>query len=435
MVQSSRAKARRLYSIFYDLETTTKFNVGQILNYCFTVVDPELTPVRELSGRIRISRLELPAPGAILANRTDVLEHQATTPDTEAIAMARITEFIWGAVREFENVNFIGFNSSRFDLQYLRTSLARHGINPYFGGRLIYRDLYHVAKKLAVTTSSFPRLPAMNTGPDEEGRLSLRLETLARAAGLLTGAQRHEAKADVEVTLALARHFRDTYELDVSTYGAYEALPHHRQPRSGDIVTMADPNYDLGAGPAAAVLTPMMLLEGTDKSVLWVDLERYRAGEGRRAIRWMNPTTGRFTCGPAVEWNEFREAAIAALEEFRSVTLDGYFSETECDIEEYIYRLKPAMIDALGRALDRNDPAEIRECKDAHVLFKRHFIAFGDEGERETTRRESMLRSYATYRYGGQMLMERSRAPEFLESQFHPTLQSMCRELDELLQG
>ncbi len=433
------AQGRGLYSVFYDLETTTKFNVGQILNYCFTLVAPDLTPVRELAGRVRISRLELPAPGAILANRTNVLDHQATTTDTEPVAMNRIAEFLWAAVREHEAVNLIGYNSSKFDLQYLRTSLARNGINPYFGGRLFYRDLYHAAKKLAVSAPDFPRGPAPRPRLGDEGRLSLSLETLTRAAGILTEAQRHEAKADVEITLKLAVHFRDTFGLDVTSFQGYEALAYHRKPRSGEVVWMMEPNYDLSSAERVA-LAPMILLEGTDRSALWVDLERYRGGAGRGAIRWMNPGTKYFFCGapPLEARGDLAATATQALEDFRGVSLATYFSTTDCDIEEHIYRLSAPLIDGLGQALKRGDPTAIRECADAFILYKRHRLAFdeipADDAERRA-RADKVLRLYALHRYGGEMVMVRRLDETVMESPYHPTLQALVGELRSLLEG
>lgn len=50
-------------AIFYDLETTDREFVGQILNYSFILVDEQLNVVRELNGDIRISRLQLPSRG------------------------------------------------------------------------------------------------------------------------------------------------------------------------------------------------------------------------------------------------------------------------------------------------------------------------------------------------------------------------------------
>jgi exonuclease I len=145
-----------MHAVFYDLETTTKNTVGQILNYSFILVDDEMKPIGELSGLVKINRLQLPEPGAILANRTDVLEHQQISTDTEPQAMRKIEQFLSSCIQSAQGaLAFVGYNSSRFDLNYLRTSFIRNGINPYFKGLLSSRDLLHAVHKAYLTNSEF----------------------------------------------------------------------------------------------------------------------------------------------------------------------------------------------------------------------------------------------------------------------------------------
>src|SRR5262245_53890936 len=139
-------------AIFFDLETSDREFIGQILNFSFIVVDDDWNVIGDLSSTVKISRLELPSPGAILANRTDVLRHQAEAEFTEKEAAGEITAFI-NSIIEGANgpVPFIGFNSFKFDIPYLRTTLVRNGINPYFNGKVVYRDLLVAARKLSAT--------------------------------------------------------------------------------------------------------------------------------------------------------------------------------------------------------------------------------------------------------------------------------------------
>ena len=189
-----------MYAIFYDLETTDRNCIGQILNYSFILVDDELKPIDEISGLVRISRLQLPEPGAILANRTDVLEHQRVAQDNERLAMQKISDFIWSCIRRAKGaVAFAGYNSSRFDLQYLRTSLIRNGFNPYFDNKLSARDLLHVVQKAYLTSEELrSKVREVRKG---EKKLSLSLETVTRALELLDGVQAHESRADVLLTI------------------------------------------------------------------------------------------------------------------------------------------------------------------------------------------------------------------------------------------
>lgn len=423
-----------MHSIFYDLETTSKYNIGQILNYCFTLVDDDLRPVRELAGKIKISRLELPAPGAILANRTDVLAHQSTVEDTEPIAMRRIADFIGGALRESQHVNFIGYNSSRFDLKYLRTSLARNGINPYFGGRLVYRDLLHVARKLAATEPRFPQVSVVDERGDGGGmRLSLSLESLARACGVLVGAQAHEAQADVRITIELAKVFRDTFGLDVARYRGYELGQFHERPHSGEVVGMIYPNYDPSPDAPRKTVTPITLIEGNERGALWIDLDRYRNGAGRGAIRWFNPGTAWLAAERLEKRGEEIELARRALEEFRGVSLDNYFGERNCDIEEFIYRLKPAGIEALGRAIAQGNGETVQGVEDARVLYLRHRLAYFDATASDPRGGEwfdRMVRKYALHRYGGELVLDGDEGAERGERRYHPTLRVMVDEIE-----
>jgi len=83
-----------MYAVFYDLETSDKNPIGQILNYCFILVDSSLQIVDELSGLVKISRLQLPDSGAILANKIDVVDHQRLAADDERTAMGKIHAFL-----------------------------------------------------------------------------------------------------------------------------------------------------------------------------------------------------------------------------------------------------------------------------------------------------------------------------------------------------
>ena len=88
-----------MLTIFYDLETSDRNPVGQIINYSFILVDERYEVLDELSGLIRISRLQIPDPGAILANRTDVIEHQKLANDSEPVALGKIRDFIHAAIQ------------------------------------------------------------------------------------------------------------------------------------------------------------------------------------------------------------------------------------------------------------------------------------------------------------------------------------------------
>lgn len=426
-------------AIFFDLETTDTNPIGQILNYCFIKVNAAFEPEAELSGDIRISRLQLPGPDAILANRTNVIDHQARASQSEREAMLEIATFIGDAVASSgDKTPLIGFNSNRFDLPFLRTSLIRNGINPYFGGKLSYRDLFHLAKKLYCDRADFPRAARK----DDPSKLSLSLESLCKSFGLLDGAQTHHSRDDVLLTIELARLLRSRFGADVRAFEAYEAQSHHRNPRRGEVIACYHPGYDL-AGAERRSSSPMTLLDASHRYALWIDLERFRSGAGERAISWFNPAIHYMFVDR--EWRgdaTHAELARAALAKFEKVNLNNFFKPSVCDIEQDIYRVDFDGIEALRLAIWERKPDAIKAIKsrDAKVLLMRHQMAEHTFGQAGDDRIREMLKAYALYRYGGRANTAKSNLDEpFREGvysdSYHVTFNELVERLEELLIG
>jgi len=420
-----------MVSIFYDLETTTTLNVGQVLNYCFTLVDAKFEVIEECAGTVRLSRLELPAAGAILANRTDVLHHQQTSSDTELAAAKRIHDFIVAATRNRrEQVPLIGYNSARFDLKWIRTVFVRNGLNPYFGGRLVYRDLLQGVRSLSWTQPDFPRPVEEGRMEGESARVTLSLEPITRALGLLTGTQRHEARSDVHLTIALARVCRERFGFDCAAYQGYEVHPLHDAGVGGAVFMQLRPEYD-PAKQSRAHRSPITFLAADRRGALWVDLESYRDGAGRRSILYFNISTGQLACDTApVRDPELEALARRARAEFAGVAPDNFFTRSTCDIEGDIYRIDMSRIDDLSAAIwdGQRERALKNPGDDTWEVFRRHrlanYIRGGSSPSHEATFERS-FREYAEYRYGGRMLLSRpDEAPRF-----HPTLDEMIGEL------
>ncbi len=434
-------------AIFFDLETSDKNPVGQIINYCFIVVNRSYEIIDELSGLVNLSRLQLPSPGAILANRTDVMKHQELAKDSEPEAMRKIFEFISRVVAtEDKKVALIGYNSSRFDIPYLRTSLIRNGLNPYFSGKLVYRDLLFASKKLAVIRSDFPRTAKDEASEEAAGILSLSLENLSHRLGLLKGKQTHESRDDVILTIELAKTFKEKFMLDTIDQEAYEVGAQHTNGPNPVLTWVLYPEYDLKAEkPVKRV--PMCLLDYDYRSALWIDLDRYQKGEGRKSISWFNKASSQFVSGGAINENNYSNTASKALEEFKEIKVANFFPRSTCDIEQDIYRLDMQRIETLRRAIWDNDSSAIASVsdKDTKVLWIRHRLANyivpaswntgNSKKNPEQLKFENTLKQYAEYRYGGKLqlfktidLLEESSRPEA----FAPTLQQL---LDELRQS
>ena len=443
-----------LRAIFYDLETSDRNPIGQILNYSFIAVDENLSAMDELSGDVRISRLQLPAPDAILANRINVLEHQESAAKSEREAMGGIASFIGRlASKAPRKIALVGFNSNRFDLAYLRTSLIRNGINPYFGGRLAYRDLYHAAKRLSVTREDFPRHAGSreeNGAEQGEPRLCLSLENLAQRLNILTGRQAHHSRDDVLLSLALARVFRERFALDVLSYDSYEIARIHQSACRHALEWQLQPNYDLGS-EEIALRVPMALLDANHRYALWIDLPRYGRGEKRSSICWFGQGVSSFIHGGAVEDEPLQALAQQARSEFSGITVDNFFPVSVCDIEQDIYRLDMQRIDLLNRAIWQGAPSAAKSCRDrdVRVLLLRHELAnykWSQGGYTESQvqgftagdeRMAQVLKRYALHRYGGGLKMQKgdvySGAQALPAEAFHPTYREMSRRVENLL--
>jgi hypothetical protein len=418
-----------MFSVFYDLETSDKNPIGQILNYSFILVDSDLTPIDELSGIIRISRLQLPDPGAILANRINVLDHQNVATEGEREALLKIVEFLEGAVRKAGGaVSFVGYNSSRFDLTYLRTSLVRNGFNPYFGGKLPSRDLLHVVQKAYLTSERFSGL--IRKARSGEKKLSLSLQTVSQALDLLHGQQAHESREDVLLTIEVARWLKSEVGLDAATFEGYEGARLHSTARSGTVYVLSEPEYDLSADSTAAY-RPVTLLDADHRSGLWVDLERYSESPTPRAIMWRSIARHAFfTSGQAKEDTSFQRIARGALTQFKGVNLRTFFTKSSCDIEQDIYRLDFDGINALAQAVHNNSKAPLEHLKssadDAKVLWTRFLLA--QPGDRLSDPRfAEMLKKYGVHRYGGKLQLVKSLGTEAGPEDYHPSLAQLLQ--------
>jgi hypothetical protein len=429
-----------MFSIFYDLETSDKNWVGQILNYSFILVDDHLKPVDEISGLVRISRLQLPDSGAIIANRTDVLAHQQIAIDTEYEAMRKIDAFIRRCIEKANGaLCFTGYNSARFDLQYLRTSFIRNGLDPYYGRSLHYRDLLHVVQKTYISEPSFQDL--IRRQRKDEKKLSLALQTVAHAFGLLDGVQAHESREDVLLTVRVAERLKTSYGIDTCAYQSYEAFNLHSTVRSGAVYLSLSPEYDLASDRAVA-RTPITLLDTDHRSALWINLERFMDNPHAPGAIMYRATARSplYVSTQAVRDTGLESAARVALAQYKTVTIRNYFEKTTCDIEQDIYRLDGNDRALFSEAIKSGSKVclERASSDDAKKLWVRFQLLRMQDIQNEPRARE-MLAKYALYRYGGKLQLAKtikeSEQAQKDDERFHPTLEKMFLELIRVREG
>jgi len=188
--------------LFYDLETFgADPRTTRVAQFAAIRTDAALVQTEEpISLFVRPADDLLPSPGATLV--TGITPQQALRDGVnEAEAFARIQE----EMARPETCT-LGYNSLRFDDEFIRHGLFRNFHDPYErewrGGncRWDLLDVLRLAHALRPDGLEWPRR--------EDGAPSFRLEHLAAANGVREG-DAHEALSDVRALIGLARRLRE----------------------------------------------------------------------------------------------------------------------------------------------------------------------------------------------------------------------------------
>jgi DNA polymerase III epsilon subunit-like protein len=387
--------------IFYDFETTELSKLGQILNFSFIVTDEQFSIVDEYSDLIRIERTVLPHPGAILTNRVDVLDHQKKAKLSEKEAVYAIAEFLSRHVENSSDVRacLVGYNSAKFDLPYLNTTFIRNGVNPF--GRWRNVDLFYLSQKLYHRDEKLRDLLSESQCSE---KVSLSLENLCSSFGLLKGAQSHESRSDVLLTIKLAEFFASRGE-HVGTQYYYE-VP--RKMRPGDVFWRIRPwpNYDSTA-------TPFLLLADEKNSTLWGDLERAKeimSSEKRdigEACRYVSKANEMFA-GLGGSLDSYSEAVERLKEEFLNIRISDFYGENTCDIEDDIFRFPLRRLGDLHRLFTReisssSIPEGEREAKELFLRHRLREYAWGGEHDQMVWEK---FETFVKEKFGGKCLLK-----------------------------
>lgn len=417
-----------MITIFYDLETSSRHTIGQILNYTFICVDQDYQVISSLYADVKINRLELPEAGAILANRINVIKHQQESTQTEWEAAFAIREYIDNILYEFrqQKVMLVGFNSNRFDLPFLRTVMIRNGISPYFGKNLINTDLYQVVKFLSVTNRSFPRKTSLGS---DENKLSLKLETLTKEFSLLTGKQTHNSYDDVKLTIDFGKFLEENFDIDLETFSGYSP-PSNIKPSY--ITYTLSPQYDLSKKEINEK-NLFILIYDDYRSSLWLNVTNILNKEDRNPIVYVNKATGSLVFDESKVSIEDQKIALEHYKEFKGLTIQDYFKPSTCDIEQDIYRLDFDQIDYLHsiiwkKASVLNNKTSV---KDAKILLTRYKLNSADPSNLKDSKLLKQLKAYADYRYGGKLQLWKQLSEEDKANQeaFHPSLEILEEDI------
>lgn len=420
--------------IFYDLETSDKDPCGQILNYSFIRTNNDFEIVDELTGDINLSVLQIPSPEALLTNRVRIKDHQAKSFPSEPESMQRIANFISNSiVVAKEQVFLLGYNSARFDLPFLRTSFIRNGVNPYFSGKIKYCDLLHLVKKAYLCQPDFP----FSQNKLDPKKLSLSLESVSKAFGLLEVDQSHHSREDVLLTIKLAKRLNDTYKLHPSSFNSYEAK------KGDEIIAVCTPNYDRESENSDSTTQKTLgLLNESHRAALWLDIAKYSEGKGREAVYWYNKNGGQLTRTEGqMDLASSKPILDSAKLEFSNLTTENFFPKSSCDIDQDIYRLDMQKIGVLGQIIWNNDRKNLDQIKDKDLqaLVLRYWLAYGMRHESRGEKWKAKLEQYANYRYTEKsfqlvkVLGEPSQDADKINNAYHRSLGEIESSLEALL--
>ncbi len=188
---------------FYDLETTG-FNPreARIMQFAGQRTDMELKPVgKPLDCLIKITEDILPDPDAILVT--------GITPQKTLQAGVSEADFLKRFHEEVVTPGtiFIGYNSVRFDDEFMRYLHYRNFYDPYEWQYKDGRSRWDLLDVVRMTRALRPK--GIKWPFDAEGRPTNRLE-LITALNKLGHDHAHDALNDVEASIAVARLLRKT---------------------------------------------------------------------------------------------------------------------------------------------------------------------------------------------------------------------------------
>ncbi|RDZ28420.1 exodeoxyribonuclease I [Lysobacter silvisoli] len=367
--------------LFYDLETYgADPRTTRIAQFAAIRTDAELNQIEEpISVFVKPADDLLPSPGATLV--TGIAPQDALRDGmTEAEAFA----LIYDEMARPQTCS-LGYNSLRFDDEFVRYGLFRNFYDPYErewrngNSRWDLLDVLRLAHALRPEGLVWPQR--------EDGATSFRLEHLALANGVREG-DAHEALSDVRALIGLARKFKAAQPrlweyalrlrdkryaaglLDIAhmtpvlhvsqRYPAQRlcaaaVLPIARHPRIDSRIIV----FDLDQEPDALLqLSPEAIADR-----LYTPSADLPEGETRVALKEVQ--TNR--CPALIAWNHLREA------DFQRLNIAPEAIERRAAV---LRAVGPALADKVRRVFDAQDE---RGASDADASLYDSFIGDGDK--------------------------------------------------------
>ena len=183
--------------LFYDLETTGLSKAfDQVLHFAAIRTDRTLKEVERYEVRIKLNRDRVLSPAASITHQMSLQE--IANGITEFDGIKQIHQWL-----NQPGTISLGYNTLRFDDEFLRFSFYRNLLSPYthqYANQCGRMDLYPMAVMYFLFKNHVLKWPVI------AGKPSFKLAELSAANHLANG-RAHNAMVDVEATLALAQLF------------------------------------------------------------------------------------------------------------------------------------------------------------------------------------------------------------------------------------
>jgi exodeoxyribonuclease-1 len=188
--------------VFFDLESSG-LNVAfdQILQFAAIRTDDDLNEIGRFEVRSRLLPYLIPAPGALRVTGLTIDDLLNAEHPSHYEMVCRIQQ----ALAEWCPSIFLGYNSLRFDEEFLRAAFFQCLHPPYATntGGSSRADVLAL-----VQTAALLHPDALAVPVNEKGKPTFKLDRLAPANGL-AHLNAHDALADVEATIHMCRLVRD----------------------------------------------------------------------------------------------------------------------------------------------------------------------------------------------------------------------------------
>lgn len=182
---------------FYDLETSgLNSRFSRIMQFAGIRTDMELKQIGEpINLMVKLSDDVLPDPGAVMV--TGITPQQTLA---DGLTEPEFCQFLLNEVFTTDTIT-VGFNSVRFDDEFIRHLLWRNFYDPYEWAWSEGRSRWDMLDVVRMTRALRPE--GINWPVDEAGKAVNKLELIAKENGLVH-TKAHDALSDVEALIGVA---------------------------------------------------------------------------------------------------------------------------------------------------------------------------------------------------------------------------------------